>query len=222
MSRSVPIAASAIGAALLIVWLLPAPAQQFSADLVRMDAGGAGSRPAGKLNVSDGRVRIETSDLLEGYFLVLGDAGATYFLRPAAKVFMDAKQSSLLTQLLVAVDPDDPCRQWQAAAVIAGAAGPGAQWRCERGGDDTVSGLRTIKYRATSPQGRQHFGWIDPQLRFPVRLQMDDGAVVDVANIAAAPQPERLFAVPAAYRKFDPQQLIDRIRHSDVLVEPRQ
>ncbi len=218
MFGPVPIAASAFGAALFIVSDLPAPAQQFSADLVRTDAGSTDPRPSGRLNVSHGRVRIETSDIRAGYFLVLGDAGA-YFLRPAAKVFMDAKQSSLLTQLLVAIDPDDPCRRWQAAAVIAGAAGPGAPWRCERGGDDTVDGRRTIKYHATSPQERQYSAWIDPQLRFPVRLQMDDGAVVGVVNVAAAPQPESLFAIPADYRKFDPQQLIDRIRQSDVWVE---
>jgi hypothetical protein len=39
-------------------------------------------------------------------------------------------------------------------------------------------------------------------------------------NIHEAPQPESLFVVPAGYRKFDPQQLVDRVRQSDVWVEP--
>jgi hypothetical protein len=220
MSKALPMAALAVGAALGVVASgLPAPAQQFSADLVKAEVGGE-PRPSGKINVSRGRVRLETSDVPAGYFLVL-DAEATYFLRPAAKVFMDAKQSSLLTQVFVAIDPDNPCNQWQAAARVAGAADNGAAWRCQRVGDDTVDGRRRIKYQAISPQGRQYFVWVDPQLPFPVRLQMDDGVALETVNIRETPQDDSLFSIPAGYRKFDPQHLIDRIRRSDVWVEPQ-
>ena len=175
---------------------------------------------AGKLNVLNNNVRIETSDVPGGFFLVLGDTDAAYFVRPAQKIFMDAKQSSLLTQVFVAVDPNDPCGQWQAAGRIAGAADQTKEWHCERSSDDAVDRRRTIKYQAISPQGRRYFGWIDPQLRFPVSLQSEDGAVVDLINIQEAPQPESLFVIPAGYQKFDPQRLIDRIKQSDVWVEP--
>jgi hypothetical protein len=219
MSKTSPSAALALGAALgVAVSSLPAPAQQFSADLVKAEAGGK-PHPSGRINVSGGRVRLQTSDVPAGYFLVLGTE-ATYFLRPAAKVFMDAKQSSLLTQVFVAIDPDNPCTQWQAAARVAGAADDGAQRRCQRVGDDTVDGRRTIKYQAISPQGRQYFVWVEPQLPFPVRLQLDDGVAVETVNIRETPQDDSLFSIPAGYRKFDPQQLIERIRHSDVWVEP--
>jgi hypothetical protein len=219
MFNTIPITRLALGTALwLVASALAAPAQQFSADLIRTDAGGADPRPAGKLNVLNKNVRIETSDVPDGFFLVLGNADAAYFVRPAQRIFMNAKESSLLTQLLVAVDPNDPCRQWQAAARIAGA-NQSRQWRCERSGDD-MDQQRTIKYQAISPQGRRYFGWIDPQLRFPVRLQSEDGAVVDLVNIREALQPESLFVVPAGYRKFDPQRLIDRLKQSDVWVEP--
>jgi hypothetical protein len=219
--NTMPIIARALGAALwLAASAVSTPAQQFSADLMRTDAGGVEPRPAGKLNVLNNNVRIETSDVPGGFFLVLGGADAAYFVRPAQKIFMNAKQSSLLTQVFVAVDPNDPCRQWQAAARIAGAADEGTEWRCERSGDDTVDQHRIIKYQAISPQGRRYFGWINPQLRFPVRLQSEDGAVVELVNIQEALQPESLFGVPAGYRKFDPQQLIDRIKQSDVWVAP--
>jgi hypothetical protein len=46
-------------------------------------------------------VRIETSD-------ALGDADAAYFVEPAQRIFMNAKQSGPLTQVFVAVDPNDP------------------------------------------------------------------------------------------------------------------
>jgi hypothetical protein len=225
MFTPMPITALAIGAALglaVLAFSAPAKPQQFSADLTRTGAGNTDPRPGGKLNVSNNKVRIETSDAPGGFFLIQGDANAAYFVRPAQKIFMDAKQSSLLAQVFVAVDPDDPCARWQVMAKIAGAASQGTEWHCERIGDGTVDERRTVKYRAISPRNLRYFAWIDPQLHFPVRLQSEDGAVVDLVNIREAPQPEELFAVPASYRKFDPQQLINVIKQSDVWVEPPQ
>jgi hypothetical protein len=197
-----------------------APAQQFSADIVQGDAGSATLRITGKLNVSNGKVRIETSDVPAGFFIVRGDADAAYFVRPAQRTFMDARQSSQLIQVFVAVDPDDPCPQWQAMAKIAGAADHGAKWQCERIGPDVLDGRSTIKYRRISPQNQSYLSWIDPRLNFPVRVQIEGGAVFDLMNISEAPQPEGLFEVPVGHRKFDPQQLIERIKQSDVWVEP--
>jgi hypothetical protein len=137
----------------------------------------------------------------------------------AQKIFI-TKQSSPLTQMLAAVDPRDPCRQWQAAARIAGAADQSTEWRCERSSDDAVDQHPTIRYQTISPQGRRYLGWINPQVRFQVRLQSEHGAVVDLVNIQKAPQLESLFVVPPGNRKFDPQRLIDRIKRSDVWVEP--
>jgi hypothetical protein len=54
-------------------------------------------------------------------FFVLGGPGTAYFVRPAQKIFMDARQSSQLIQMFVFVDPYDPCTRWRAMAVIAGA-----------------------------------------------------------------------------------------------------
>src|SRR4051812_23226775 len=94
----------------------PAQAQHFSADLVRtaIQAGAAAS--FGKLRVSDDKIRIETPDFPDGFFLVDGASRAAYFARPGERVFMDARQSSRLTQLFVPLDLGDPCLQWQAMA----------------------------------------------------------------------------------------------------------
>ncbi|MGO8914499.1 MAG: hypothetical protein ACLQJR_01165 [Stellaceae bacterium] len=193
----------------------PAAAQHFSADLVTSPAGSA----TGKLYVADGKVRIETPDFPGGFFLVDGDAKSAYFVRPAQRVFMAARQSTRLTRILVPLDPDDPCGQWQAMAESAGAAASGERWQCERLGGETIDGRETVKYRALSPQHRQHDGWVAPDLRFVVRLETEDGAVLELRNITEGPQPPELFVLPAGYRKFDPQRLIDRIKHSDVWVE---
>jgi len=194
---------------------------QFSADLV-YDNAGVRTAHSGKLNVADHRIRIEPPALVVGFFIVRSDAAAAYFVKPAQRVFMDAKQSSELTQLLVPVDPDDPCRQWQAMAQIAGVTDQGAAWRCERIGDEAIAGRRTIKYRGISPREDRYLIWIDPRIDFVVRLEADDGSTVEVANIQEGPQPAQLFEIPAGYVKFDPQKLIDRIKQSDVWVESPQ
>lgn len=197
-----------------------AQAQTFSADLVITKAGGRPNGQVGHLYVSSAKVRIETPDLADGFFIVDGDRSAAWFVRPQRQEFMDAKQSSPLTQLLVPVDPTDPCQQWQAMAKIAGAADRGGEWRCDRLGEDTVDGRETVKYRAISPQNRRSYGWIDTQRKFPVRLEAEDGTTVAVENIVDASQPSSLFAVPPGYVKFDPLQLIERVKQSDVWVEP--
>ena len=58
---------------------------------------------------------------------------------------MEARQSSRLTRMFVPVDPAEPCRQWQAMAVLAGVAGQG-DWHCERTGEEVVGG-RTAAVR---------------------------------------------------------------------------
>jgi hypothetical protein len=221
MFKIIARAALRVGAALgIAVSSLSATAQQFSGDLVRRDAGSASSRLAGKLNVLRDKVRIETSDVPDGFFLVLGDAEVAYFVKPIQKIYMDAKQSSRLTQMFAVIDPNDPCTRWRVMEIIAGAADEGTEWNCKRISDDIVNGRRAVKYRGISPANRQYFGWIDPELRFPVRLQYEDGELIDLVNIQEVPQLEGLFALPDGYRKFHPQQVIDRIKQSDVWVEP--
>ena len=118
---------------------------------------------------------------------------------------MDAKQSTWLTQILVPLDPDDPCKQWQAMAEIAGAADRGRQWRCNRIGSESAHGRNTIKYRAISPEVAASDCWIDPQLGFVVSVHRDDGATIDLENVREGPPPAGLFEIPADFRKFDPQ-----------------
>jgi hypothetical protein len=210
------VARLAIACALLAVGPA-AQAQQFSADLARRNVDGQ-VVPAGRLAVSNANVRIEMPEFSDGFFIIRGDA--TYFISLTRPFFMDAGKSSQLTQILLPVDPDDPCRQWQAMAKVAGEAGGNSQWLCERIGPDLLDGNNTIKYRISSPVNQRYSGWINPRLRFLVRLQAEDGTTVELANLREAPQFGSLFEIPAGYRKLDPQQLIDRIKKSDAWVEP--
>jgi hypothetical protein len=197
-----------------------ASTREFSADIVSNRAGDAASPRRGRLYVKDEKMRIEAPELPEGFFVVDGADHVAYFVRPTQRVFMDAKQASRLTRILVRVDPDDPCRQWAAMAVVAGVTGEGDRWLCERSGEETVDGRAASVYGATSPDHHRISAWIDPKLRIALRIQSDDGATVELENIQAGPQAAILFEVPPNYAKFDPQRLIERIKQSDVWVQP--
>jgi len=195
-------------------------AQQFAADLVGTGVGSGTAQSPGKIYVSNSKVRIEIPDFPGGLFLLDGNAHTAYFVKPAQQVFMDAKQSTWLTQILVPVDPDNPCKEWRAMAEIAGAVDQGRQWRCNRLGQESAHGRNAIKYRAISPQGAPYYFWIDPQLGFAVSVQREDSATIDLENVQEGPPPAGLFAIPANFSKFDPHQLIDRIKQSDAWVGP--
>jgi hypothetical protein len=192
-----------------------AQARQFSADIVtRHDDVPA---PAGRLSVLDGKVRIETTEHPDGFFLVEPVKALAYFVRPGAGLYMEARQSSRLTRLFVPVDPDVPCRRWQAMAHLAGVASEG-EWRCERTGEETIDGHSTAVFRALSADGQEFFGWIDRERQFPLQIRTEDGVVFTLERIKDEPQPESSFELPAGYRKFSPEALIERIKQSDVWV----
>src|ERR1700688_1403818 len=83
-------------AAALFVWAglaassaVAAQAQHFSADIVtRHDDVSA---PAGRLSVLDGKVRIETTEQPDGFFLVDTVKPSAFFVRPGARLYMEAR-----------------------------------------------------------------------------------------------------------------------------------
>jgi hypothetical protein len=195
----------------------PAHAQQFSADLVTTHVDG--TAVASHLRVFNNKVRIETPEFPDGFFLIDGVSRAAYFARPGQGVFMDARQSSRLTRLFVPVDLGDPCLQWQEMAILAGVADPSTPWRCERVGDELLEGRGVVVYRGVSSPGRDILGWIDPSLKFPLRIRMQDGTSITAEDIHEELQPAHLFEIPSGLRKFDPEALIKRIKQSDVWVD---
>jgi len=196
-----------------------AETRQFSAEIAIHNATDSVAGPPGKIYVDELKVRIETPDIPDSFLLIDGSVPAAYLVRPPLRVFMDAKQSSRLTQLFVPLTADDPCPQWQTMAEVAGIPDQNGHWHCEAGAHETIAGRDAVKFNATSPQGRSA-GWIDAELKFPVKIEIEDGAVFALRNIQEGPQAAELFAVPASYEKFDPHLLLERLEHSDVLVKP--
>ncbi|HLZ67625.1 MAG TPA: hypothetical protein VKQ29_15445 [Aliidongia sp.] len=202
----------------------PVRAQQFSADLVDLNADGSrrDTGESGKLFTSGSKVRIDRADASGTRFLLDVDEPSAYVVAPLQRLYMDARQSSVLTELLVPVDPAAPCARWQAMATVAGDLGTdgAGEWRCTPTGSEEVNGRAAVKVLMTSPTGVARTGWIDAALKFPIRIEAADHSVVELRNIDEAPQPRGLFEIAGSFRKYDPEQLIARIKQSDVWVEP--
>jgi hypothetical protein len=77
-----------------------------------------------------------------------------------------------------------------------------------------------VEFRVVSPDQQSSQRWVDPRLEFPVKLRAADGTTIALERIRVEAQPASLFVVPAGYRKFTPQAPIDRIKRSDVWVDP--
>jgi hypothetical protein len=201
----------------LVLLTAPVRAQQFSADLVKTDATGETSRIEAKLYVADRKVRIETPALPGSFLLVDSAAPSAYLVRPAQRMFIDARQSSRLTRLFVPLDPADPCPQWQTIATVA--AITERDEHCQAQGREAIDGRDAVRFTITSARGRST-GWIDPQLKFPVKIETEDGAVLALQNIEEASQPPEKFEVPAYFKKIDPGQIIEQLKRTDIWVEP--
>jgi hypothetical protein len=195
-----------------------AQAQQFSAEIVSRDRTGAVLGPPVRLYVADRKVRIETPDLPNHVLIVDGAVPAAYAVASAQRMFMDAMQSSRLTRLFIPLEPDDPCRQWHAMAEVAGIFLPG-EWRCSAEDQETVDGRGTLRVIMISPLGRST-GWIDTGLKFPVRIETEDGIVFALQDVKEAPQSADKFEIPANYKKLNPRGLLELIKRSDIWVEP--
>jgi hypothetical protein len=190
----------------------------FSALIVSRDAAGVVLDKTAKIYVAGRMVRIESSATPGGFFLIDAAKGTASFVLSGRGVFMDAKRSSFLTQVFVPIDADDPCRQWRAAAELADAIRTD-QWRCERSAQKAADGGQAIGYRVASTQGGSELRWVDSALMFPVMRSAADGTLT-LENLRIESQAADLFIIPSAFRRLDPQALIERIKHSDVWVDP--
>ena len=195
-------------------------APSFSAELVRRQDSTQDSTivSSGRIDVLASKVRFETPELTDGYFIADVAMPSAYFVRPAARVYMDARRSTPLTRLFVPVNPADPCPQWQAMARLADASTHGS-WRCAEKGEQMLDGRRVLTYSASSDDQEQFVAWIDPERSFPLQIKLSDGAVFTLRAIRDQTGDARDFDVPDGFRKFDPAVLLERVKQSDVWVE---
>ena len=91
---------------------------------------------------------------------------------------------------------------------------PGAAgaWHCERIARSADELPDLIGYRVVTSDHASSERWVDTHLAFPVRVLAE--------HVRPGVQPTELFALPPGYQHFDPQALIERIKHSDVWAAP--
>jgi hypothetical protein len=196
----------------------PTSVGEFSADVVKRDASGRVVGGAAKIYVANRKVRLETSEASAGFFLIDGEAGTALFVQPAQRVYMDAKQSTRLTQLFVPVDVNNPCPQWQTAAKNAGTADAGGTWHCARAESASANPDGNVAYRLFSQGEQLNIRWVDAELGLLMKLEAADGTTIALEHIRIEAQPATLFALPPDFHKSDPQALLERIKRSDVWV----
>ena len=95
---------------------------------------------------------------------------------------------------------------------------PGAAgaWHCERIARSADELPDLIGYRVVTLDHASSERWVDTHLAFPVRVLAPDGSTLTLEHVRPGVQPTELFALPLGYQHFDPQALIERIKHSDV------
>jgi hypothetical protein len=207
----------ALGALLTASPVFAQSSRSVVADVVRLQEGMA-PITVGRLWIAASRARLQLAELSNGYFIIDGAEPSATFVNLAARTYMDARRSSRLTQWFVPVDPADPCRQWQTMARLAGEPDHGG-WHCERIGEKRAGGHDAFAVRATAGSEPQFVGWIDPELDFPVRVELGDGTIFAVQAIREEPRTAEFLQIPSDFHKFDPLALIERIRQSDVWVD---
>jgi hypothetical protein len=79
--------------------------------------------------------------------------------------------------------------------------------------------LQAAELRCSLP-GAARIAWIDPDLGFPLQIKLPDGVTFTATIVRQPENAADRFEIPATFRKFDPAALVDRIRQSDVWVEP--
>jgi hypothetical protein len=170
----------------------------------------------------DGKIRIETPDFSDGFFVSDSSNHVSYF---PCQLFCTAKRPRFHGGTAIKLAGFDvrvgrsrrPCKRWRSMAKVAGAQGD--ERRCERDGQEIIDGRHAVHYRIIPSSDREMSGWVDPNLKFPLKIQKEDGTTALVANMKEGPQPASLFEIPTDFRKFDPEALIRRIEQSDMWVE---
>ena len=209
-------------AAAVLLGGVPVQAQQFSAELIASNAAGGTVGSPGKIFVADRKVRIETADFPNDFLLVDGNVPAAYLVRQRLRVFMDAKQSSRLTRLFGQQGGLDPCAQWRTMGgsrryssrrrqpvALRGDRGRNPRWprrQHEIPHNVTQRPSHCVDRRASSI--------------FPSNSKSTMGPYWHCAIFRRARSHQGAFEVPGNFKKFDQQLFLERLKHTDIWVDP--
>lgn len=190
---------------MLVVGAAPAGAQmgaptltQFSADM-EMKGPKRGDSMTGKMYFGG---KLWRWDMDAGGHkmsnIIDGETETMYMIMPEQKMYMEMRgdqrrkmPGQAAAPEVKPVDPNDPCAD-------------DPETDCKKVGSEVVNGRNTDKWVFTDKRGRERQTvWVDQKLHFPIRVQSQEGFVMELTNIQEGPQPASLFQVPAGYQKLD-------------------
>jgi hypothetical protein len=182
-------------------------AQEFSANVIYFPKGTADTvspelanhRPS-RLFVSKDKIRLETQGTDGAILVVDGDRQETFVLLPAKKQYEPL--SSGPSEYFRVNDPENACADWEKAAV--------QTVKCEKVGDEIVSGRNTVKYlNRGGSDSTVSAVWIDSTLKFVVKWEEAD-ASAELRDVVEGKQPGELFVLPADYEVPKPRKGINK------------
>ncbi len=170
---------------------LPALAQQFSADLVRLKPEGAAPS---KVFVSGDRMRFEAGSGTHLSVVIANLKQQTgYLILPDDKTYtmLAPGQISPTVPFFLLADPENACAAWEMAVKKPGT--------CTKVGDETINGRLAVKYNGVARNGDHGSLWVDGKLRFVIKWE-GQSASAELRNIKEGPQSVMLFELPKGYQ----------------------
>lgn len=185
--------------------------EDFSAKAVNVR--GKDSTNEGKVYVTKDKMRVESNQMNDhgGVAIINFSTQTNTILMPDRKMYMELPHdqgpaAQRMKGLFRIGSADDACGDWRRMT----SAKPNAT--CRKIGSDTVNGRSTVKYEATSDNGKAGTFWIDSKLRFPIKWQeSEDGG--ELQDIKEGSQPASLFEIPSDYQKFQMPAGMGNMQH---------
>jgi hypothetical protein len=192
------------------MWVLCASmmvnAQEFSADVV--DLKPENSSVVRKLYVGSDAVRLEghsgeghTSALIEDF-----GRHKRYMIMPQNQVYLELSlaQPTQGFSFWRPSDAEKVCSEWD--NVEKQFQSPSPLSNCKKLGTETLNGRETIRHQGSSADGKTGYAWIDPKIRYLVKLEGPEGAGRELSNVQEGAQPATLFELPKDYTKMETRQ----------------
>jgi hypothetical protein len=153
-----------------------------------------GNAATGTMYFSGAKMRTEFA--MDGQSVVmLSDpkAKSQIILLPAEKTYMQMPigEGPLSLPILGPADGGNPC--WEGST----------NSNCVKGKAESVNGYDAIRWEYNDINGTVTRAWVSTKLRFPLRVEGDDGSSMEVTGVAEGAQPAGLFGVPAGYKKME-------------------
>jgi len=187
--------------ALILMGISACAQTEFSAEMYDLQKG---ETSQAKMYFGKDKIRIEPTkkEPRGGGVIIINSATQTSIvLMDQQHMYMEmpqqmARQRNPYAYSFVPIgDIEGACSDWAQQYHTNGAS-------CHKVGSDTVNGRSAVKFEGKDSNGDPTAFWVDPKLRFPIKVQ-GKNTNWELRSIQEGAQPASLFEVPAGYKKFD-------------------